>query len=77
MDRTFRQVPRISAVLSDDGKAGWERFAAEHGVTVTALIEAIGLHAVGGVLTSATTDELVRKARVIDYDRRHGGGPER
>lgn len=63
----MEEVPRISALLSDDARRGWDRWCTEHGVTLSGLLEAIGqlLH------ERATVDleVAVERARRIDKDR--------
>lgn len=38
-----QQRPRIGGYVSEDAYAGWARFAAREGLTITAMIEALGL----------------------------------
>lgn len=60
-------MARLSARVSDDAKRGWDRKAAEHGCTFTALIEALGLGFDGR--TVGLPEELVEQARRIDRER--------
>lgn len=36
------EVPRISALLSDEARRGWERVCSRERVTLSALLEALG-----------------------------------
>jgi len=55
--------------LSDDARRGWERLALRHGVTMSALMEAVGLRLVSGDHEPVAA-ELLELARRIDYERR-------
>lgn len=65
--------------LSDDAYDGWHEFAKEHGVTVVALLEALGLR-LGTYDETARLPEVLRQAvkdaRGIAAERR-GRGPAR
>lgn len=50
--------------LSAESRAALDRLCLEHGVTLTALIEALGLQ--GGWVN----DAIIQQARQIDQDRR-------
>jgi len=64
----------IHAVLTPDSHEAWHEFAAEHGVSVSGLIEAIALdwtdRRVGDDYELAEVDALSRQARRIDAGRR-------
>ena len=64
-------MAQITAHLSREAKAGWDSLAAEHGTTLTGMIEAIGriLHT-GGPSTRLTVTTIVRLARQVDIERR-------
>lgn len=38
------EVPRISALLSDEARRGWERVCLRERVSLSALLEALGRH---------------------------------
>jgi len=64
---------QLNVRVSEEAYAGWEQFAADQGVTITALVEACGL-ALGSV-TSATKlppfmNEICAEARRITVGRR-------
>jgi len=64
----------IHAFLTPDSHEAWHEFAAEHGVSVSGLIEAIALdwtdRRVGDDYELAEVDALSRQARRIDAGRR-------
>jgi len=60
-------MQRLSARVSDNARRGWDRAAVGHGVTFTALIEAMGLAM--DERGWDVPDELVDRARQIDRDR--------
>jgi hypothetical protein len=65
---------RLEARLSDHASAGWENWAAVQGVTLTALLEALGLELAEQTpdLTSETKRLLrrtVKRAREIQRER--------
>jgi hypothetical protein len=69
----------LHAYLSEDAHDGWHDFAAEQGVSVSALLEVIG-----GTLTSSsdlsqewTVGKLVMAARRLGADRRRRVGINR
>jgi hypothetical protein len=64
-------VPRIGAALSAESAAGWESYAADHSVSVSALVEAVGL-SLGDPdhLPVRLMDQVVRVARQVDRERR-------
>lgn len=53
--------------LTPESYEGWQTYAADNGVTVTALEEAIGVQLAGGKLD---LQRAVRAARKIDAERR-------
>lgn len=55
--------------LSDEALRGWERLALRHGVTRSALMEAVGLRLASGAV-DPVPPELVELARRVDYERR-------
>jgi hypothetical protein len=80
---TTEEGPRYRAVhayLSDEAHETWQEVAAEYGVSVSGLIEAIGLD-----LKSQTTEPviadrlpgLIKLGRRIDADRRRRTGRRR
>ena len=69
----------IHAYLSPDAHEAWHQFAAEQGVSVSGLLEAIADHwsdtmSNGGSL-SPESDGLARAARKIDAQRRRRRAP--
>jgi cytochrome c oxidase subunit IV len=55
--------------LSDDARRGWERLALRYGVTMSALMEAVGVRLMSGE-GEPVPAELIELARKIDYERR-------
>lgn len=67
-------MPKISAVLSEKAYDGWRLFARSRGVSISALLEALGhvlddLDQPDGRLPTLVRD-AVSQARQIDDDRR-------
>lgn len=64
----------IHAYLSPDAHDGWHDFAAEHGVSVSALLEAIAedwaARIDAGETASPDREQLARVARQVDAARR-------
>jgi hypothetical protein len=63
----------LHAYVSDDAHDCWHSFAAEQGVSVSAVLEALAgeLQAISSTATMAERlDEVVRAARKIDAQRR-------
>ncbi len=58
----------IHAAVSSGCHDAWHDFAAEEGVSVSALLEVMGED-----LASVTTDQLVGQARRVDAERRRRG----
>jgi hypothetical protein len=54
--------------LTDDAAAGWDRLCTRRGVTMTALIEALGRSLNEG--EEWVPDDAIRRAREIDRERR-------
>lgn len=61
------EVPRISAMLSDDARRGWETFCDAHGITLSGLLEAAGR--IMDERGSLTVDAVVWRAREVDRER--------
>lgn len=55
--------------LSEEARRGWEALALRHGVTMSALMEAVGLRLVSGA-NEPVPPELLELARKIDFERR-------
>ncbi|MCB1251262.1 MAG: hypothetical protein KDB33_15115 [Acidimicrobiales bacterium] len=64
----------IHAYLSDDAHEAWHEFAAENGVSVSGLLEAMGVRFAerlrDGEAADAELDALTRAARKVDAARR-------
>ena len=58
---------RISAQLSPEGRRGWDRATTAGGVTLTALMEALGLML--DERSNWLPPEAVERARLIDRER--------
>jgi hypothetical protein len=77
---TSEDAPRYRAVhayLSDDAHETWQQVAGEYGVSVSGLIEALGLDLQNVANDQALADrlpDLVRRARRIDAERRRRTG---
>jgi hypothetical protein len=65
-------VRQMTLRLSDEARAGWDRACGMAGVTLTALVEAIGLelHRTGGKALGDRGPDLVEAAKAIDLERR-------
>lgn len=61
--------PVLTASVSAEAYAGWARFAGDHDVTVTALVEAVGL-ALGAGVPEPLAGEVVAVARAVSSERR-------
>lgn len=71
-----RDRPQLGVYLSAVAQEGWKRFAEEQGVTVSALIEAIGRQLASIDEHTRLPDFLrsaVREARSISAERRERG----
>jgi hypothetical protein len=66
----------LHAYLSDEAHQAWANFSEDNGVSVTALLEALGLE-LHAEMTAIDADELrqpwVKTARRIDAERRRRG----
>jgi hypothetical protein len=77
---TSDDEPRYRAVhayLSDDAHETWQEVATEYGVSVSGLIEALGLDLQSpeeDQLIGARMPELIKRARRIDAERRRRAG---
>lgn len=70
----IRGVPKLSLRLSDEARAGFERGCLAYGVSVTALVEAIGLKLYEDAKAmGARGEDVVDLARQIDAERRQRG----
>ena len=80
MGVTADEDPRYRAVhayLSDEAHETWQEVATEYGVSVSGLIEALGvdLQTPGDdQIIAARLPELIKRARRIDADRRRRAG---
>ncbi len=63
-------LSRLNAELSDEAHDAWRAFAHAHGVSVTALLEAVGLALREQVPPSDALEAVVESARLIDSERR-------
>jgi hypothetical protein len=63
--------PVLTASVTDEAHAGWQAFAADHDVTVAALVEAVGL-ALGAPdgLPKRFTAEIIAVAEQVAVERR-------
>ncbi len=64
----------IHANVSEEAFSSWVSFSAEHGISVTGVVEALGRM---GPLVSGkpvTLSQLVKEARTVDGERRRRGG---
>lgn len=59
----------LHASVSDEARDGWQQFAAAHGVSVTALIEAIGIR-LADMEPPGDWSAIIEEARAIDAERR-------
>jgi hypothetical protein len=64
-------VPKVTVRLSDEARSGWERVCEHEGVSLTALMEAIGcvFHETG-VTQLPAAGMVLERARRIDAERR-------
>lgn len=58
----------IRARVTDESYAGWRRVARTHGVTMAALVEALGRRMAAGESTDLT-EELIDEARAVAENR--------
>lgn len=61
---------RIGARVSVEAREGFERIAGEHGVNVTALLEALGLAFQKGQPPAAWLRQVLEEARAVEVERR-------
>ncbi|HEX3542621.1 MAG TPA: hypothetical protein VHT75_19490 [Acidimicrobiales bacterium] len=66
---TRRRRPVLSAALSEEAYAGFERFSAEHAITITATVEALGLILLAG-LPARVVAEIEHIGHQVDIERR-------
>jgi hypothetical protein len=62
--------PLLTATVDDETRDLWRDFANFHGVSVSALIEAIGRYLVTDAPLQAWQRRMLQDARVIDAERR-------
>jgi hypothetical protein len=64
-------VPRrpLQVYLTDTARDGWQALADSHGVTLTALIEAIGLELAEKGEGKLEVDDVIGRARQVMIDR--------
>ncbi len=73
---TERPRKALHAFLSDEAHEQWHSFAGEFGVSVSAILEVLGKHLVGGahspqaMVSEASIEDFVADARRIDATRR-------
>jgi len=76
-EQTEDRYRAVHAYLSDDGHATWLEVATEYGVSVSGLVEAMGLDLqlpADDRLLAPRLPSLVARARRIDADRRRRRG---
>lgn len=61
---------QVTTRISPDSRRGWDRACLAAGVTMTALMEAIGLDLLEHGIRSDAGREMVERARQIDLERR-------
>lgn len=59
----------VQVRVSEDARDGLHRFCFDHGITVTAMIEALGVQL--AETGKCNVPEMVAAARRIDYERRN------
>ena len=71
-----RRRRALNVAVSDESRAGWQAFASDHDISVTALAEAVGLilGADHPPLSKTLTTELKMIARAVDKERRSRRG---
>jgi hypothetical protein len=73
------QRQALHAYLSDESHAAWQAFAEENGVSVTGLLEALGLELSAEIEEAGDADirqTWVKAGRKIDGIRRRRGGQQ-
>lgn len=71
--RMARERRQLGAYLSPVAADGWKQFAADHGCTVSALVEAVGLQLANLAPDARLPEfwrEAIKQAREISADRR-------
>jgi hypothetical protein len=68
-DGTHPQRKALHAYLSDDAHETWHAVAADHGVSVSALLEALAAD-LASERSHADLEAVVRRARRVDAERR-------
>ena len=61
---------QLNVFVSEESFQAWRRFADAQGVSVTALIEAVGLELASVERPSPTLRSIVARARQVDTERR-------
>lgn len=56
--------------ITDESRDAWKMFAREHGVTVTSLIETLGIALTDVTRLPGVISEAIEAARVLDGERR-------
>ncbi len=72
-------MPQVSARLSEEAQRGWQLFAAVNGVSMTAVMEALGLSFLereGQAHGFGPAKDVVAHARTIDAQRRFARPPD-
>lgn len=70
----MREVPKVTLRLSDEARAGLERGCVAYGVSITALVEAIGRTMLTETeMLGKRGADIVELARQIDAERRSRG----
>ncbi len=70
----------VHAYLSDEAHDAWNDLAAEHGVSLSGLFEALAHDFTANPPNNGSHprwDEIIRATRKIDVERRRRGGPPR
>jgi hypothetical protein len=68
------EVPKVTLRLSDEARAGLERGCVSYGVTITALVEAIGrMMLTDTARLGERGADIIELARQIDAERRSRG----
>jgi len=77
MGTNVNQRQALHAYLSPGAHESWQTFSEDNGVSVTGLLEALGLELAQELLDIDTEDlrqDWVKRARRIDAERRRRGG---
>jgi hypothetical protein len=73
------QRQALHAYLSEDAHGAWMTFAEENGVSVTGLLESLGLEMLDEIEQAGDADirqGWVRRGRKVDAQRRRRGGQQ-